>query len=194
MILRRRMMGGETWDYEWDYTKGLLSNNGWSKATSGTASEYMTSNSCALKSPNSGYIRINNPSSFNKTSGVLEVVFSCSGFAPTGGKQNFRFCFSNGTNGIQVCAWNNKGLCLMDADSEASITALTSPLSANTDYLLRLILRENVGEVWLDGVCLTNNVNISTILYATNTSLWSQNANNNITHIKSVKLKLGRVF
>ena len=82
-LLRRRMMilpgdGLPEWDYEWDYTMGLLSNNGWEKKVSGTASETLTSTGDSLKS--SGIVMI--WLIINELISILENVAAIGGPTP----------------------------------------------------------------------------------------------------------------
>lgn len=180
------------WDYEWDYSMGLLSSNGWTKYVSGSATETLVSNGVQLKSPNSGYVTLRNPDRFNLSKGVIECVLRCNNFNTSYNVQNFRVCFSNGTNGIQVYA-PKRVLRIMDAAAVASGTSLGVNLSTNTDYTIKIVLDNGYGQVWLNGSMLRDNIDASTMYYAGNTSIWSQNQRNNYTIVKSVKLKLGRV-
>lgn len=194
-LLRRRMMilpgdGLPEWDYEWDYTMGLLSNNGWEKKVSGTASETLTSTGDSLKSSGNGYVYVHKED-FDVPIGVIEVTFYVTGFAglaPT----NTRICFSNGAKGIQICSPGGQ-LRLFDSNIPNKGTILGAKLAGNIDYTLRLVLNGQVGEVWLDGVRLISDVDISTIYYSAKTAIWSQEQNNYETVVKSVKLRKNRI-
>lgn len=103
-----------------------------------------------------------------------------------------RLCLSNGTNGIQICAPSGT-IRLMDKSTPAEGTSLGVNLSQGQIYTITLSLQNNVGSVSLDGELLQSGIDVSTILYSGNTSIWSQNADGNYIYIQSVKLKLNRI-
>lgn len=206
-LIRRRglLTLGESdidWDLEWDYTMGLLENNGWTKETSGTASSAMQTGGQRIQSAMNSWIRLNPPSAYTAiTSGVMEIVASCAyttgypGSQPVAASQNLRICLSNGTNGIQTLvnggnggASTGVGLKIMD-NGTPYLCTLISPWVSGAEHTVRLILNNGIGEVWVDGTKVVGSVNASSILYATATRIWSQNSNNQPTILKSVKLK-----
>jgi len=205
-LMRRRgllTVGSDIdWDLEWDYTMGLLENNGWTKESSGTAPSSMVTEGQRIQSAMNSWIRLNPPSAYTAiTSGIMEVVASCTymtgipGSQPVATSQNLRLCLSNGANGIHTLvnggdggASTGIGLKIMD-NGTPYLCTLISPWVSGAEHTVRLILNNGIGEVWVDGVKVVGSVDASSILYASATRIWSQNSNNQPTILKSVKLK-----
>lgn len=179
----------ESWDYEWDYSQGLLSANGWSIGTSGTASESLIDSGVKLQSASSEYVYARNQAEFNNAVGVMEVVLSANDFR-SGNYVNLRVCLSNGTNGVQI-AYNNGYFMAYDNSTFSSCTKLIVAKS-KTDYTIRIELNNGSGNIYINGTPVAENVSASSFPYSGNTSIWSQNQNNYIT-VKSVKIKKNRL-
>lgn len=197
MLRRRGMMAAAAapapeWDVEWDGTSGSEPTaQGFNKTTSGTASVAMGSVSAKVTVKGSGsYCNYNYPS--DASIGVLEAVV---GVFTTGG---FIFVkLGNGTHEISVALYVNssyQGIYLRNSTTQANRTKLTNA-SVNTRYTIRLVLRANDADVYVDGVLVAQNVDLSTIPYNSNeksvaahTSINSNTQDN----LYSIKLKLGR--
>ena len=192
--MRRRLMlsSADPWDYEWNPSMGLLSQNGFSTTISGTASERMGTDSVLLFSAGNGnYISLKNPERFNKSMGVLECVVNLTGFLSA--YPNCRVCFGNGTYGIQLSIGARNSICLMDSINSNSYTIIAS-FQTNTDYKIKLVLDASIASVYINDQLIRSNIPVSDTLfpYSKNTSIWSH-AQNADTIVKSVRLKLGRV-
>lgn len=186
----------ETWDYEWDYSMGLLEDNGWTKTISGTATSSMSENGQKLTSAFNSYVRLDNPNFSTMDVGVLEVRLSAK-YSTGSVYQNFRISLSNGSNGVQVYANAGStgiGLKLLDNAAPAKGTLL-APFESGSEHTIRVELNHTTGAVYMDGTLLNANVDVSTMLYCVATRIWSQNqaGNDSKTIIKSVKIRKGRL-
>ena len=193
--MSRRLMlkqpSSNTWDYEWNPSMGLLSENGFTIVSSGEATETMGTDGVILYSPSQGYISLRNPERFNKSVGVIECVVKLT--RNTILSQNCRLCFANGTYGIQVSVGAKNSICLADSESYNNYTVI-APFQNVTDYKITLVLDNNVASVYINDQLIRSNIAVSDTLfpYSSNTAIWSQNQNGE-TIIESVRLKLGRV-
>lgn len=197
LLMRRRAMmeyqnGGSsgTWDYEWNYRDGLLSNNGWTKTISGAASESIDDTGLILRSGASAYVRLSN-SNFIMPVGVLEVVCAIPGYSNNGGSQNLRISLSNGINGAQVYE-NTDFWRVMDSTLAPNTNTPVAPFSANQEYTIRLELNNESFSVFVNDA-LTYEGSSSSIAYCTTTSLTSQNQGGGASIIKSIKIKRNRL-
>lgn len=196
LLTRRRAMmqmagaepPAETWDYEWNYSQGLLSANGWEKAVSGSASETLAANGVKLSSAANSYCRVEK-TDYKAAQVVMLVECDIPAIAATATSVSLRISVSNGTNGIQICE-NNGQWQLYDADYAANRTPIKT--FATGTHTVRLQLDNGVGAVWIDGEMCASNVSTSGILYSTRTLIMSQNQNG-YSVIKSVKLKKNRL-
>jgi hypothetical protein len=184
----------EKWDYEWNYANGIpMTEAGWELFASGSGECSFTNSGQALKSAtNNSYRCLRNPDRFNVPSGVMEVTFYAAGFSPPASAQNMRLCLANGANGIQI---NTSGgvIRLMNNATPGNCTSLGATLNPGQIYTITLTLQNNMGSVTLDGELLISGVDTRSIVYSTNTSIWSQNSNGNFIYIQRVKLKLNRI-
>lgn len=198
MMLTAAEAAEETWDHEWSFEDGLLENNGWTKVINGNASASLIST--GLKMMSNGYAAYicYEKKDAKKQIGVMEAVFSIHlGGAAAGG--HARFCFSNGTKGIQLDAVvstnapDTLDFYILDADDIKDRTLL-APFVSDQEYTARCVLDGNVGRIYIDGVLLADNVDISTVLYSARTAVWWQGGtyNANYLMLRSVKLKYNR--
>ena len=191
------------WDYEWDYSMGLLENNGWAKTVSGSAASSMIDSGQKLTSAYGAYVRLAAPSQYlTMNSGIIEVRAVCSyqigsTDATGGGCQNLRIGLSNGTNGIATVVNGSTrsgatqiGLKLMNASSgNPSAATHVAPWVSGEEHTIRLVLNNGVADVFVDGALKMDNIGSSTIYYTTMTAVWSQSQLNGETILKYVKLK-----
>lgn len=197
LLMRRRAMmqtagtapvpPAETWDYEWDYSQGLLSANGWKKTISGNGSETLGTNGVRLLSGGSqDWCRLEK---LDYKAATVVMLLECDIPSITDGANNLRLCVSNGTNGIQIIQsagyWR-----LLTADKAQYGTAI-KPF-ATGEHTVRLQLDNGVGAVWIDGEMCASNVPTSSILYSARTIIMSQ-GQQGYSVIKSVKLKKNRL-
>lgn len=196
MLMRRRMLmqaasaEPSQWDYEWRYTDGLLSSNGWAKTVSGTASETMDSNGLRLTS-NSGYVRLSNDA-YNMTIGEMEVTLVVPQYSTNSTYQNNRICLSNGTNGLTIFPNTGKWRNLNTNGSPANGTALAD-FAVNTEYVIRIRLNNGYASAWINGTQVLTGFDLRHSFYSTNTAVWSQNQGGGYGIFKSIKLLVNRI-
>lgn len=178
------------WDYEWNYTDGLLSENGWETLKVGTASESMRSDGVLLTSSekNNNYIRLSRED-FNVTSGILEVVFTPLAISES---NNNRIAISNGTNGICLFpTYDSKTKksywCFLDGTAATS-TRLWSFAGINHEYPVRIELLDGVGNIRIGNTWIARGLRSSDCLYTAVTAVWSQSQGGSGLY-KSIKFK-----
>ena len=150
LLTRRRelILAGESplpeWDYVWSYSSGkYLSEDGWTKQITGTASEEFSGGYMYLLGKSDGHIDHTWPSTYNK--GVMYVAFR-----QTTSSATSRFFFGNGSTSIGVrpnYTSSQKKIFLNDAASISNATPLTS-FSYNKTWNLWLAFDNGVGQVW----------------------------------------------
>lgn len=199
MLRRKAMMAGkaaepaETWDTVWSYTQGTPDANGWTKYINGTtASGTLVPNGLQIVGAggSGGSYIYYQPPVFTYTTGVMEckVLFAA---IDGGDANNFRFALSNGTNGIQIYAYNDGSsapykLKLLDSTGASGGTTLTS-VALNTWYTIRLELGATTSAVYLDDTLLLENIPNRTMKYCTATRFWQMRGGTSI--VKYVKIK-----
>lgn len=144
--------------WEWDYTKGLLQNNGCTIVNqSGTINEVLTGSS--LRFTGTGFRMYVPPFQYIKK-GTIEVDILFSGVG--GHEQNFRICIGNGTSGTQTC-YNNGVLRLLDNDAPEKTTVLAS-VSENTRHRIKIEHNDTTFNLFVDGnKVLSNRANSGTL-------------------------------
>ena len=175
-----------TWDYEWDYTDGLLSSNGWKRNNSaGTTSETLVSEGVQLSAGTGYYIYMTN-SAYQGDRVLMEVYLKVDS---AGTLQNSRLCVSNGVNGIQIypagTTWRYN-----NSSSMGNCQNLPADFQANADiwYKVRLLLYDSKAYVWIDGTLVgTCPKTFCTTTSVTSTAVWAQGPCT-VTY-KSIKLK-----
>ena len=178
------------WDYEWDYTDGLLTSNGWTQTnwnTGGVAT--MTETGLKLTSNGNTNIMFKN-TSYNMAKGVMEVTLAET-YNTSTANINGNICLSNGTTGINIISPKGK-VGIRNNSTLANCTTFAT-LSSATDFILRICLDGNVGRVCVDGekVWETSDVNANNISnYGSNTRLGSESQQSGYyTLIKSIRIK-----
>ena len=180
----------ETWDFEWDYTMGLPENNGMTKTTSGSNTVTLEANGVKVKNGStSSYVRWDAPTA-SCTTGVIEAKFLV--HPSTGNYNNFRMCISNGTNGGGTATPKNN-LCIMDSNSVANYTVVSS-YTHDVFHTERIVLRDNVFDVYLDGNLVVSNSPVSNIVYTTGNRVFIQSmTSSNYAIVQSIKFKFNRI-
>ena len=136
---------GSEWDYEWDYTDGLLTSNGWTVVGTPTGTETMGENGVVLTGP----IELRSPVNV-MNSGVMEIDFispqqttGCTIYAG----------ISNGTSGAKFSIdrqyWR---ICDKVMSSCYNMHVLLSQNPGNTLHTVRLELGETSSDYYVDGV------------------------------------------
>lgn len=192
MMQRRRGMiklqeQSSDWDYEWDYTQGLLSSNGFTKTISGTeAAEALQEDGVLISSAFGSYIRFDAVQP-TMSVGVGEYLVVLNESNATGA-QNLRLCLSNGTNGVQVYV-NSSRWRIMNRDNPSAGTIIANAVNGET-YRVRLELGETASDVYINGTKVAENVPNSSTIYCPANRLFQQNGGS--TLVQSVKYKFGR--
>jgi hypothetical protein len=175
----------EQWDYVWNYTDGMPEYNGFVKTKTGSASSTMTENGVVLTvpEPSIDYVIYSFPIT-QTISGIVEVEVRFDFLPSSNTSQGFRLCLSNGTTGGQIMC-PNKGLCLMTSNTPSSAEKITD-VSTGLWYVIRIVLRGPVFDVYLNGSKIVSNRNNLSI-YASQTRLMQQAGGQ--TTIRSIKYK-----
>ena len=176
-----------TWDYEWDYTDGLLSANGWTKWVSGTASESLVSDGVKLTSNSSGEIRMYKSDWTTHKKALMEVTLYFSSL--NSGTINNRVSLGN-SDGYTVTFFPCNAYWRPQNHTTASSCLSTVSATANTTYTLRLLLIDGVGFVWVNNALIAYPVSPGTMVTKFSYPLVnSQKQNNGYGIFQSIKLK-----
>lgn len=180
------------WDYEWDYSDGLLENDpSWTKEISGTASSSMTQSGLALSSSSNSYIRYKRTDSdFNVSKGVLEFTLNTGDVYAE--QQNIRACLSNGTNGVQIYAPRDGTQSKFVVSTGTGVTAgalFLANYTNNTDYTFRFEIDGTTAKVMINGEYVAQNIDTTSVNYSANTVFMSQNATGKTWYLKSIRFK-----
>ena len=169
------------WDLEWDYSDGLMSENGFTNNISGTASETLLDNSVMLTATDSGYVVVR-PTTETCTSGVAEYVFSGNTYDTNTGR-GARFMLSNGSTGLQIFIQNPTGNIKYQSGSTLIDTGATC--GDGQDHTLRFEFnRDWVNYIYLDGN-LIYSTRIMSNQYVVKNNIFAQG--NTTIYMKSAK-------
>ena len=200
LVERRRVLFPNYLGYEWDYTMGLPTANGWSLGKSGTTGQTIVSDGLKLTtSTSSSYCYYRPPSPYNATSGALEAVFKLTHSSSGTGSGYLRLCFSNGTKGCNVIAIlstdaSQRGLYIYD-DAYPLASTKIADISLGVFNKVRVELNDGYGAVYLNGVLVRSGIDVSTLYYSANTSFWWQGAGttNDFATVQSVIVRVGEI-
>lgn len=136
------------WDYEWDYTDGLLSSNGWSKYSSGSsATESLVSDGVKLVSNSSQEIRMYKEDWTTHKKTLMEVTMYFSGL--NANQRNNRISLGN-SDGYTVTFFPCNAYWRPQNHTTINSCLATTSAVANTSYTLRLLLIDGSGFVWVN--------------------------------------------
>lgn len=146
--------GGPEWDYEWDYTKGLLDKegNGFEKITSGGGASIIDTY-LRFSGSSSSYTSYAMPTFY--TTGVMEAEML------TGTNAQMRLYFGNGEYGIGVrlqTSSSYKGIYLGSTVTTKLVTAESS-----TKYKVRLVLKGTTADVYVDDTLVLPDEDVTTL-------------------------------
>lgn len=212
LMQRRREMMQTTpipspyWDYEWDYTMGKLeSQTGWSTDKSGTSSSSIISDGEKFTANNSSYYQPYIVSGGDLTSlrrftdgyGTIEVV--CYGVwnnSTSGNRYNLRIqAVKDTTNRLVVFPANGKWrlMKVSNANSSNSSNTVIANASNNTEYTVRIVLRNTVADVYINGTKVAEGVTASAAAGSSNGILYQNGGGSSYYGvIKSLKIHLGQ--
>ena len=201
LMQRRREMMQTTgasplpeWDYEWDWSDGIMSNNGWTKTYNGTVYEEVQTSDQRVRTGarrTDNWIKLTR-TSLNTSTGVLQVHHVI-----TGSNNWFvELTLGNGTGGIRVrfqFTSSYQGIYLVDSSNIANMTKLTS-LAGGTEHTTKLLLNGSYADVYDNNVMLVSNVSISSIVGATDTEYYFEDRSTSTRYhyLHDIKMKLGR--
>lgn len=179
------------WDYEWDYTDGLLTDDGWTQGnwnTGGVAT--MTEDGLQLTSENSSSITFRR-SDFLVTKGVIEVVLNET-FLTSNFFINGYVTLSNGTNGIN-CIFPKGVATIRNVSTVSQCTSIGYTLASDTDTIIRLALDGTSGNIAINNMIKWRTTDVPGTTYdtwvqTTRVGSESQHAGYR-TLIKSIKFK-----
>lgn len=197
----RAYTGTDIWDYNWDYSQGLLSENGWTNATGtqagATGTETMESNGVKLTITQNGnaarYVSLSHTDT-TITKGVIEIEFTQTAIYGSVRPDlfNFQVNLSNGSEGVSVLS-NSQFLylkCNSTGASDLRCIAIHDALVTNTRYTLTIVMDENLFEVYLNHKLLIESSYFNPTL-TTHAYIKQQYGGTTIIH--SVKMKHNRV-
>ena len=171
-----------TWDYEWSYTDGLLSSNGWTTYNGG-GTETLLSDGVKLQSGSVGRYIYMRKTDYECSDMLMEVQMY---FTGTRNKyQNNRISVSDTTRGI--CIYPEQGYWHLYTSSTIASGVTIAPAVANQIYTIRLMLVGVNGYAWIDDK-LVGTYNSHAMQGNTLTSVWSQ-SQDGYGIFKSIKLK-----
>lgn len=184
------MMAVETkeksdWDIEWDYSMGLLEDNGFEKTIVGLSpSSIMTDDGQLLKVTNrEDYVMLAPPITTCKKA-VAEAIANFNDITTRNG---FRFLLSNGEYGCQLFVNKSKGMSMLYDNGVESKISIFNPIILNTDYKIKMEFDENTGnKIYINDELVYETTNFSAY-YCTNNRLFQQSVG--ATYLKSLKYK-----
>ncbi len=181
------------WDYEWDYTMGLPSDNGWELLTSGTGSIVMIEDGLQMEASTSAR-RSYTKYDYAASTGVMECTF----YIPTPTDSSLPLAIIRTGNadvseGVVFYYTSGKATSVRrwNASSFGNGTAIRNSFEFNTIYTVRIALKDGQSTITLNDELLFNgNANA----YYKNGPLFQvQNSRRQKVVYQSVKLKIGRV-
>lgn len=194
--VRRAMMSGgivlPEWDYEWDYTKGLLSENG-----NGWNVERVSTGNSSVSINSNGYLRFYGTSStfYNYQYPDMYTKCVCEYEVYMEANQNvirLNAC-GNGTYSLGVrmqYSTNYKGIYL-----GTTATTKLATISYNRKYKVKLVVNGPVGQVYLDDVLIADNIDLTTVPNCDHAFISCRGAGGTARYnrLYSVKMKFGRI-
>lgn len=187
LLIRRREMvipfQQKEWDYEWDASKGLPNNNGFTKATSG-GSVSLASTYLQFNGTSSSYTSYVWPTDY--LTGVIEAELYSSSQA------QMRLYFGNGTYGVGIrlqTSSNYKGVYWGTSVSTKLVSA-----SADTKYKVRLVLKGDVADVYVNDVIKATDKSVTDLTNCAHITVWGGGSGSATqkSRLYSLKMKFGR--
>lgn len=205
MILQSAPSPTPYWDYEWDYTMGKLdAQTGWATDSSGTSSSTLISDGEKFTANNSSFYQayivnggdLTSLRKFTDGYGTIEVV--CYGVwnnATSGTRTNLRIhAVKDSTNRLCVFPANGKWRLYKASGANTSQTANTAiaNCSNNTEYTVKIVLRDTVADVYINGTKVVDSVEATAAAGASNGILYQNGGGSSYYGvIKSLKIHNG---
>ena len=172
----------------WNYTDGLPSNNGFTKTTSGTATETIETNDLRLDVSGGNGSEIRYAYDYTPTSAVLEARFK-----PTG--NNFFYILTLKDAFAIRCQYSNnyKGFYLCDSTAGIASTTKIADMTADTEYTVRIVLDSGYADVYINGSIAASHIDISTcVIYKTFTGIRLVSAGSSpiVSYLYSINMEL----
>ena len=178
------------WDYEWDYTKGLLEDNGWNvaKVSTGNASYSISGTYLKVSGNNSSYYNFSYPTQYDKCVLEAEVYMEAS--------QNVIRINAPGTAEHQLgvrlqYSSNYKGIYLGTSTSGTKLATINYAQI----YKVKLVINEGVGQAYLDDVLIGDNID-TTVDMSTQVGFFSGRGAGSTfrsNRLYSLKMKFNRI-
>lgn len=151
----------------WSYTDGLPADNGFTKTTSGTATETIESNDLRLDVSGGNGSNVRYSYDYTPASAVIEARIK-----PTG--NNFYYLIALKDAFSIRCQYSNnyKGFYLCDSTAGIASTTKIADMTVDTEYTVRIVLDSGYADVYINGSIATSHVDISTcVIYKTFTGV-----------------------
>lgn len=187
-LLIKEKLQQQKWDFEWDYTKGLMSQNELTTAITGTAGETLESNGVLLTSLSQpeNRIAVIPPVTFSKKA-VMEITAEFKDIVHS--DYGVRWILSDGDKALQVFV-NKNYISVEESDSrEVYINSVNIlPVSLNRQYKVRLEFNVDTGcKVFVDNSLLYNKFAFSKHYITSGNKFYQQDGG--ATLYKSIKYK-----
>jgi len=173
------------WDFEWDYTMGKMSENGFS--LSGNGSETTASNYCQLKADGNSISLVPPTNKMQDQKGVAEIVLNVNDSRNGYGTFNACLVIGDGTVSAYL-ACNANNWVLRDNNNSTNATVL-APLRKGVWQTIRIELNGATWALYIDGELISDSLD-SSIVKANNGIM---QVSKGTTRYQSVKYKFGRL-
>ena len=182
-----------TWDYEWDYTKGLLNTDGWTRTQNGTGATTSAIDSGGYMrevSNNNNYNIFTWPITYSKCVAEFDVRYDNNQnvillHAPGNGTYNLgvRIQFTTSYKGIYL---------------GSTVDTLIYPFDTYpTRVKVKMVINENIGQIYVDDVLILNNIDTTDSALADCTSAYISlrggGSASRTNRIYGIKMKFGRI-
>lgn len=173
------------WDFEWDYTMGKMSENGFS--TSGTVRETIASDYCQLRADGSWLSLVPSTGQMQDQKGVAEIVLNV--IASTNGYGIFNTCIAIGDGTVSAYLACNADNWILRDNNDSTKTTVLAPLRKGVWQTIRIELNGATWALYIDGELISDNLD-SSIVKANNAIM---QISKGTTRYQSVKYKFGRL-
>lgn len=202
-LLRRRMMmqaaeTGESWDFVWDYTMGLPTDNGMSLIGGDLQNATMTGSGLQIKD-NCVFGFVGNAT---MESGVCEVVFRQSVFSNNQFVRAFRVGIGNASYGIGWHTYQQYGITKIQVhnikagqykDGIQGETVIKSYINRNKFYTVRTTMyTDKTAEIIIDDAIVRPRADISTLIGSTENRVGIEGSKGDTAIVTSIKFKFNR--
>lgn len=187
LLIRRRELllpssAPSEWDYEWHFTDGLPSNDGWTKSGADTP----TMTAAGLETARTYYTR-----ELPITKGVIEAKFAIKNTRTSMNRNRALLRIGNSSKAVYVVftRYNSNLIVLYDdSNLQSSNPTQIGTFTWGGEYTVRLSINGAVGSVEINGVTVKDDVDTSSI-YAKGALLFGNNQQYGVSVWQYVKYK-----